>query len=129
VKILLDTATFWWMASGSPRLSRRASEVFSDPSNQIALSPVSIWELLVKHQLGKLPTSTPIIELLARARAESSIRSLPVSEAAVLRLAMLPPLHRDPFDRLLICQAVEEGMTLLTPDEQVRAYPVPTLWD
>ena len=129
MKILLDTAVFWWIASGSPRLSRRAAELFADPANDFALSPVSLWELLVKQQIGKLSTPEPIIDLFARARQERLIRSLPVVESAVLRLASLPPLHRDPFDRLLICQAIDEGMTLLTPDEQVRAYPVPTLWE
>ena len=129
MKILLDTAAFWWIASGSTRLSQRSAAVFADPANDIALSPVSLWELLVKNQIGKLPTSIPIIELLTRARQERLIRTLPVIESAVLRLASLPPLHRDPFDRMLICQALDEGMTLLTPDDQVRAYPVPTLWE
>jgi PIN domain nuclease of toxin-antitoxin system len=128
VRILLDTAAFWWIASGSDRLSERAEQVFADPGNDVALSPVSLWELLVKHQIGKLPTKVPIVELLSQARNERLIRPLPVSEPAVLRLATLPPLHRDPFDRLLICQALDEDMTLLTPDKQVRAYPVPTLW-
>jgi PIN domain nuclease of toxin-antitoxin system len=128
VKILLDTAAFWWIASGSSRLSRRAAEAFADPANDISLSPISLWELVVKNQIGKLPTSVPIIDLLGQIRNGRLIRSLPVIESAVLRLASLPPLHRDPFDRLLICQALDEDMTLLTPDEQVRAYPVPTLW-
>ena len=75
MNILLDTATFWWIASGSPRLSQRASEVFADPANDIALSPVSLWELLVKHQIGKLSTPVPIAELFARARAKRLIRS------------------------------------------------------
>ena len=129
MKILLDTVTFWWIASGSSKVSQRAAEAFADPANDIALSPVSLWELLVKHQIGKLPTSTPIIDLFSRARQERLIRSLPIVESAVFRLASLPPLHRDPFDRMLICQALDAGMTLLTPDEQMRAYPVPTLWE
>ena len=128
MKVLLDTATFWWIASGSNRLSTRAIEIFVDPANEIALSPVSLWELLVKHQLGKLPTKQPIVDVIARARDERHIPSLPVRESAVMRLAGLPPIHRDPFDRLLICQVLDEGMTLLTPDEQIRAYSVPTIW-
>jgi PIN domain nuclease of toxin-antitoxin system len=128
VKFLLDTATFWWIASGSDRLAPKAAEAFADPGNDVALSPVSLWELLVKHQIGKLPTPVSIVDLLAKFRNERLIRSLPVTESAVMRLAALPLHHRDPFDRLLICQALDEGMTLLTPDEQIRAYPVPTLW-
>jgi PIN domain nuclease of toxin-antitoxin system len=129
VKLLLDTAAFWWLATNSPRLSRTAVGLFEDPANDLALSPVSVWELLVKHQLGKLPSPSPIIDLLTRARESQLIRPLPLRESAVLRLATLPPLHRDPFDRMLICQALDEGMTLLTPDEHIRAYPVPTLWE
>jgi len=128
MKVLLDTATFWWIASGSNRLSTRAIEIFVDPANEIALSPISLWELLVKHQLGKLPTKQPIVDVIARARDDRHIPSLPVRESAVMRLAELPPIHRDPFDRLLICQALDEGMTLLTPDDQIRAYSVPTIW-
>lgn len=83
---------------------------------------------MVKHQIGKLATPRPIAELLVQVRQERLIRSLSVSESAVLRLATLPSLHRDPFDRMLICQALDEGMTLLTPDAQIREYAVPTLW-
>jgi PIN domain nuclease of toxin-antitoxin system len=126
---LLDTAVFWWLASGSSRLSRRAAELFADPGTDVALSPVSIWELLVKNQIGKLPTPVPIAELIVGVREERLIRPLPLRDSAVLRLATLPALHRDPFDRMLICQALDEGMTLITPDERVRAYPVQTLWD
>jgi PIN domain nuclease of toxin-antitoxin system len=128
VKCLLDTAVFWWMASGSARLSDKAMEVFADPSNDVAPSPISIWELLVKHQLGKLPTNEPIANLIVKIRNQRIVRSLPVVEAAVLRLASLPSLHRDPFDRLLICQALEEDMALVTPYEQIRAYPITTVW-
>lgn len=129
MKLLLDTAVFWWLASGSARLSRRAAELFADPENDVALSPVSIWELLVKNQIGKLPTPVPIADLLARVREERLVRPLPLRDSAVLRLAALPSLHRDPFDRMLICQALDEGMTLVTPDERVRAYPIATVWE
>lgn len=129
MRVLLDTAAFWWLACGSPKLSRRAVDVFADAANDLVLSPVSIWELLVKHQIGKLPTPAPIAELIARARQDRLIRSLPVTDSAVLRLATLPMLHRDPFDRLLICQALDEGMTILTPDESIRKYPVATIWE
>ena len=128
MRFLLDSAAFWWLATDSNRLSARALDAFANPDNDIALSPVSIWELLVKHQIGKLPTSKPIAELLMSARNDRLIHTLPLVESAVLRLAALPPLHRDPFDRILICQAIDLGMTLLTPDEQIRAYPVNTLW-
>ena len=129
MKILLDTATFWWLATASPRLSKKAASVFADPTNSVALSPISLWEILVKHQIGKLPSELPIVDLLSRARNERQIDPLPLRDSAVMRLATLPPVHRDPFDRLLICQALDEGMTLLTPDEHIRKYPVATLWE
>lgn len=128
MKFLLDSATFWWLATDSDRLSARALEVFADADNEIALSPVSTWELLVKHQAGKLPTTKPITELLLSAKDERFIHTLPLVDSAVLRLATLPPLHRDPFDRILVCQAIDSGMTLLTPDSQIRAYPVSSMW-
>jgi PIN domain nuclease of toxin-antitoxin system len=128
VNLLLDTAAFWWIASASSKLSARAAAAFADPANAVALSPISIWELLVKHQIGKFPTDRPIIELIAQAKNQRLIRPLPLVDSAVMRLLTLPDHHRDPFDRLLICQALDENMTLITPDEQIKAYPVPTLW-
>lgn len=129
MRVLLDTAVFWWFANGSRRLSRKAAEICSDSVNKLVLSPVSVWELLVKHQIGKLETITPIHEVLKRAREQHLIESLPLTDSAVLRLQSLPMLHRDPFDRMLICQAIDEGLVLLTPDAQVRAYPVSTQWE
>jgi PIN domain nuclease of toxin-antitoxin system len=102
--------------------------VCSDPENEIVVSPVSIWELLVKHQIRKLEMPTPLPHLLATLREERNIRSAPLTEAAAMRMQTLPPLHRDPFDRMLICAALDEDMTLLTPDSQIWAYPVRTLW-
>jgi len=129
LRVLLDTATFWWFASGSRQLSRRAAEVCSDPANELLLSPVSVWELLVKRQIGKLESTAPIHEVLRRSREQRLIESLPLTDSAVLRLQSLPMLHRDPFDRMLICQAIDESAVLLTPDAQVRAYPVSTQWE
>jgi PIN domain nuclease of toxin-antitoxin system len=75
-----------------------------------------------------LPTAAPIGELLTKTLQAKWIHPLPLTNAAVLKLLELPPLHRDPFDRMLICQALDAGITLVTPDEQVQAYPVATLW-
>lgn len=81
---------------------------------------------MIKHQLGKLPLPEPPGQYLPEQRRRHSISSLTVDEASVARLAGLPPLHRDPFDRLLVCQALEHGLTLITVDDAVRAYPVDT---
>ncbi len=101
MRILLDTVAFWWVASAPENLSARAAEVFTDPANDMFLSPVSVWELLVKHQIGKLPAPRPIVELLAQARDERLIGSLSVRESAVFKLPSLPMLHRDPFGQHL----------------------------
>lgn len=88
---------------------------------------VSLWEVLIKQQLGKLPLPEPAETYIPFQRDRHGIISLPVEESAVILLASLPSLHRDPFDRLLICQALHLGLTLVTVDATVRAYSVPTL--
>ena len=90
MKVLLDTATFWWLASGSDRLPQKVADVFAEVANDVALSPVSIWELIVKQQIGKLPVPLPIVDLLTQVRQDRLIRSLPVTESAVMRLSTLP---------------------------------------
>jgi len=128
MRILLDTVALWWIASSDPQLSRPAMEIFVDRANEVAVSPVSLWEIIVKHQLGKLTLDRPIEEVLDELRRERTIRTLPVHESAVYRVRLLPNIHRDPFDRLLICQAQDEEMTILTPDAAIQQYPVKTIW-
>lgn len=90
------------------------------------MSVVSVWEAVIKHQLGRLPLPEPPGTYLPEQRRRHSISTLAVDEASVAQLGKLPPLHRDPFDRLLVCQALEHGLTLVTVDDAVRAYPVKT---
>jgi PIN domain nuclease of toxin-antitoxin system len=92
----------------------------------VFLSPVSLWEALVKYRLGKLPLpENPEVYLPRQCRLHQ-IDSLPLDEASVQHLASLPDLHRDPFDRMLICQALEHGLTLATVDAAIKSYPVNT---
>jgi PIN domain nuclease of toxin-antitoxin system len=84
-------------------------------------------ETIVKHALGKLPLPEPPEKYLPLQRGRHAVATLPLDERSVARLSMLPPLHRDPFDRMLICQALEHGLTLATVDSVVRGYPVPIL--
>ena len=128
MKCLLDTCTFLWIISGSNELSPRARELFVDPANDVLLSAVSVWELSVKHALGKLPLPGPIERFLVEQREQHGIVTLPLDEQAVLHLHKLPALHRDPFDRMLICQAIEHDCLLLTPDPLIAQYPVRTQW-
>ncbi len=128
MRILLDTAPFLWLASGSPRLSESARRLVQDRAIQIHLSAVSGWEIAIKHSLGKLRLGRRPEELIPEARQAYQIASLPLDEESALQAGRLPGIHRDPFDRMLICQAIVHGLTILTPDEEVRAYPVRTTW-
>jgi PIN domain nuclease of toxin-antitoxin system len=92
------------------------------------LSVVSAWEIAIKSGLKNLTLPEPAQFFLRRARILHKIESLNLDEEAIVQLPHLPPLHRDPFDRMLICQAIAEGMAILTPDELIRQYPVRTIW-
>jgi PIN domain nuclease of toxin-antitoxin system len=128
VKVLLDTCTFLWIALDAPELSPRAREVFQEPGNQIFLSSVSAWEIAVKNALGRLPLPAPAESLIPELRRRHGIDSLPLEEEAVLHLGKLPDRHRDPFDRMLVCQGIVHGLVILTPDEEIIRYPVRTAW-
>jgi PIN domain nuclease of toxin-antitoxin system len=126
--LLLDSVTFLWCVTGDPSLSVPAADCIRDPSRRVYLSAVSAWEITLKHGLGKLPLPEPPGTLVSRFREALGIEELPLTEAATFQLSKLPALHRDPFDRMLVCQSIEHGLTLVTPDEAVRAYPIRTLW-
>lgn len=128
MRLLLDTCTLLWVATGSERLSERARSLFSDPGNTVLLSAVSAWEIAVKHRLGRLPLPTPPQALLPELRETYGLVPQPLTEEAAVLAAGLPDLHRDPFDRMLVCQALAEGLVILTPDEQIARYPVRTAW-
>ncbi len=128
MNILLDTCTFLWLISDSMELSEHPREVFQYDSASVFLSSVSVWEIFVKHALGRLPLPHPPAQFIAGMRALHSIEPLPLEEEAVLMLPKLPDIHRDPFDRMLVCQALAHGLSLLTPDSLIRQYPVPVVW-
>ena len=95
---------------------------------KVYLSPVSAWEIAVKHALGKLTLMGSPAKLVTQHRIKHGISSLPLGEDAALQVSRLPPHHRDPFDRMLICQALVDGLIVLTPDPAFLSYPVRTLW-
>jgi PIN domain nuclease of toxin-antitoxin system len=128
VRLLLDTCTFLWIVTGDTSLSASAREHFSDPANEVFLSSVSAWEIAVKFSLGKLPLPHPPSTLIPEERKRHQIQSLPLDEGVALACARLPELHRDPFDRMLVCQGIMGGLTLLTPDPLIAQYPVATVW-
>lgn len=125
---LLDTATFLWLAWDSPLVPTRIKGLYQAPGAEVYLSGASAFEIAVKHALGKLPLPEAPDRLVPRLRELMGLRPLPIHEEAALGVGRLPPLHRDPFDRLLVAQAIAHGLTILTPDEQVRAYPARTEW-
>ena len=126
MNILLDTCTFLWIVSGSAELSDTSKRLFSGPANEVYLSVASAWELIVKHKLGKLPLPEPPHNFIKKWRTRHEIDSLPLDESAVLQLSRLPDYHKDPFDRILICQAIAGGMVILTPDPRITKYPIRT---
>lgn len=128
MRILLDTCTFLWVVDGAPELSVAAAELFSEPSNDVFLSSVSTWEISVKHALGRLSLPREPADFVPAMREAHGIEALSLDEESTLFLPRLPAYHRDPFDRMLVCQALVQNMVILTPDAQVRQYPVKSNW-
>jgi PIN domain nuclease of toxin-antitoxin system len=128
VKVLLDTCTFLWIISDDKALSLVSREKFSDPSHEILLSAISVWEILVKYSLGKILLPTPVDQFIPQQRKRHGIGTLALEEAATGHLPKLPTLHKDPFDLMLICQAIQHELTILTPDPLITQYAVRTAW-
>ena len=128
MKILLDTCTFLWLITDDPQLSPKALSIFIDPDNDVYLSAVSTWEIAIKHAIGRLPLPGEPEDFIPLQRKQHSIEPLPLDEEAALFLPKLPQLHNDPFDRMLICQAIVEGMAILTPDKNISRYSIRVVW-
>jgi PIN domain nuclease of toxin-antitoxin system len=128
VRLLLDTCTFLWVASGAAELSSRARELFEDPDNDVYLSVVSAWEIALKNAMGRLPLPEPAGQFVPAERRRHAIDALELDEESALHLARLPPLHRDPFDRMLVCQAIVHGLVILGPDPLITQYPIRATW-
>ena len=127
MKLLLDTHIFLWFISGDARLPSNWRDSIRDPGHEVYVSVFSLWEAMVKHRLGKLPLPYPPETYLPTQRIRHQMASLPLDEASVCHLATLPSVHRDPFDRMLVCQAIEHVLTMVTVDPIFEAYPAPIL--
>ena len=124
MRILLDTHIFLWFISKNRKLSVEVRDAIRDPDNQVYLSVVSVWESIIKYQLGKLPfPESPEIYLPIQ-RDRHLIESLSLDESSLSKLITLPAIHRDPFDRILICQALQNNLTIATVDKNIRSYSV-----
>jgi len=128
MQILLDTCTFLWMISGDGQLSKRAERAICDPENEVFLSAASCWEIAVKYSLGKLALPDAPAEYIPQQRDRHGVEPLTIGEGAALIYASLPDVHRDPFDRILVCQALDLGLILASPDPVLRKYPAKLLW-
>lgn len=127
MNVLLDTCTFLWILLNSKQLSPLARRIFADPQNQMYLSAISTWEIALKNSFGKLLLPGRAATFVAEQRTLRGIESLPLDEDAALYFPLLPKVHGDPFDRILICQAIVHGMTILTPDDKIAQYPIRVL--
>ncbi len=125
---LLDTCTLLWALEEPDRLGARARNLICREA-EVYASPVNAWEIQVKYSIGKLGLKRPPREWWETEIEKRGFIELPLVPSAVFLLAGLPDFHRDPFDRMLVCQALHQGLTLLTPDPLVRQYPVSFLWD
>lgn len=128
MKLLLDTCSFLWFISDAPELSAKARAAILDPANSVYLSAVSGWEIGRKYARGDLELPRRPESLIPEIRAESGILSLPISEEEAISAEKLPLFHKDPFDRMIIAQALVQGMVVVTPDPAFDRYPVRLLW-
>ena len=119
---LIDTCDFLWFVSDDPKLPLRYRQAIMDPDNAVFLSAVSTAEIAIKVALKKLVLPEPPDPYIRRTRIRHGINSLPLTEEATLLLAELPPHHKDPFDRMLICQALVHSMTLISSDPKIHKY-------
>lgn len=131
MRLLLDTCTFLWMIWEEPVIRPDMRAILSNPENLLYLSPISLWEATSKYRLGKLELRAPppAWRHFVTQRDAHDILPLALDEASIAHVEHLPFLHKDPFDRLLICQAIEHGLAIVTPDDHIRQYPIKTLWD
>lgn len=131
MSLLLDTCVFLWLLGLPERLPGKLRELLEDAGTRCAVSTASLWESLLKHGKGSLILATggrTALDFLLWNCERHALEVLPIRAEALRPLERLPAIHADPFDRLLICQAIEEGMVLVTPDPVIQRYPIKTLW-
>ena len=128
MKLLLDTHAFIWYVTNNQKLSVTAQQLINESSNQVLLSIVSIWEMAIKHSVGKLSFELPFEVFVAQQLALNNFDLLNIKIAHLNVVANLPLHHRDPFDRLIIAQGMVESIPVISTDKIFDSYPVKRLW-
>lgn len=128
MNLLLDSHVFLWLMNEPERLPRKVLAMCERPANSLYLSVASVWELQIKQTLGKLTMQQPLKAILDEQQQINSLEVLPVKLNHLWRLSDLPRVHNDPFDRLLIAQAIVEDMSLVSADQMFSSYPVKLFW-
>jgi PIN domain nuclease of toxin-antitoxin system len=128
VKLLLDTHTFMWWDSDASRIPPETLSLMQQAEYQLLVSLVSLWEIQIKTQIGKLTLQAPLAEIIAHQQTENGVILLPIALPHILELDNLPQHHKDPFDRLLIAQCRSEAATLVSRDLIFKQYDCPLLW-
>lgn len=126
--MLLDTPSLLWLVTGDPRLSANARKTFLDADNELLFSAIVGFEIAVKHSLGKLKPTEPPCTFIDNRIRNNALTPFPITLAHAVRVAELPFHHRDPFDRLLVAQTLEEDLLLLSADDTLSAYGIRRLW-
>jgi PIN domain nuclease of toxin-antitoxin system len=129
LKLLLDTHAFIFLTSNPAALPSVARNAMEDPGNELFLSIASPWEMQIKSDLGKLHLHDSVLNLVEFEIDRGAIRLLPLELAHIDELSRLPPIHRDPFDRIIVAQTRCEGMQLISGDGRIRQYGVDVTWD
>ena len=127
MKYLLDTHTVLWCIGNSQRLPSKTKEIIVNREKNVFISAVSLWETAIKVHLGKLELHSTFDEFLDKIRS-GEFEILQIKDEYLRRLSVLPSIHKDPFDRLLVSTALAENLTIITADENVRRYNVPWIW-
>jgi len=128
MKLLLDTQAFIWWDSEPQRLSQNVLSLLLNPENELILSVVSLWEIQIKSQLGKVRLRLPLAELVKSQQEANNLSILPINPSHVYALDELKPFHKDPFDRMLIAQSKVENLRLVSNDEILKKYPIEIEW-
>ena len=128
MRVLLDTHAFLWWVTDDERLTSPARATIGASDNQVFVSAASVWEIVTKARLGRLPIPRPIDDFVSTHLETNAFQPLAITIRHTLELDALPDLHRDPFDRILVAQALAEEMPLVTGDQAVQAYPITAIW-